>query len=148
MANELVGQAVEEGWSYQRLAEAFDEFGAALDEHLGILTNDVLDLQFDGRRKRGRVRLRGETSRVAIGLDSRVSWERGGAHVRDGIGTRIDQFAVIGPALRLDDVIGKVGSNDRRGADREHGQQLPAAFDLLLSRTGASFLGLIHGEIQ
>ncbi len=78
----------------EQLAVAFDDLGAALDEHLGILTSDVLEVRFDGRHRRGRVRVRGATARVAVGFDSDVTFERGGAHVRARIDLRLGDHAV------------------------------------------------------
>jgi hypothetical protein len=78
----------------QQLAEAFDDIGATLDEHLGILTNDVLDLELDTLHKRGRVRIRGETSRAAVDLDSDIQWRKGGAHVSARIALRLGDHEV------------------------------------------------------
>ncbi len=78
----------------EQLADVFDEVGAAIDEHLGVLTNDVLDLRLDTRHRRGRIRVRGEVARAALALDSAVRWERGGAHVTARIDLRLGDHAV------------------------------------------------------
>lgn len=81
----------------RHLLDAVDELAAAVDAHLGVLTGDVVGLSIDGRHRRGRVRLGGDTAIAGVRFVGDVRWHRGGAHVRARIALRLG-----GTRLQLD----------------------------------------------
>ncbi len=74
------------------------ELGNTLGTHMGALSDDVLQLRFDGRRRRAHVRLgAGDAQYLTFRLASDIQFIEG----RATINTRID-LAIAGRAMRLE----------------------------------------------
>lgn len=73
----------------EQLADAFSELGVVIDEHLGVLTNDVVDLRIDGRHRRGRIRVHGDVASASVAVDSDIRFEHGGARVKARLDLRL-----------------------------------------------------------
>lgn len=81
----------------QQLTDQLTLLGNTLGHHLDVLSNDMLSLRFDGRRRRAYVRLGGgDAQYLTFRLASDVHFTEGLARVR----LRVD-LAIAGRALRL-----------------------------------------------
>lgn len=81
----------------QQLTDQLTLLGNTLGHHLDVLSNDMLSLRFDGRRRRAYVRLGGGNAQyLTFRLASDVHFTQGVARVR----LRVD-LAIAGRALRL-----------------------------------------------
>jgi hypothetical protein len=64
-----------------RIAEQLTLLGESVDGHLGLLTQDSLRLRIDGRARRARVRLAGETRYLSLRVSGDLHFRRGAAEV-------------------------------------------------------------------
>lgn len=64
-----------------RIAEQLTLLGENVDGHLNLLTQDALRLQIDGRARRARVRLAGDTRYLSLRVSGDMHFRRGAAEV-------------------------------------------------------------------
>lgn len=82
----------------EQITEQLAELGNTLGTHVNALSNDMLTLRFDGRRRRAYVRVGGGNSEfLTFRLASDVHFTEGRAR----ISTRLD-LAVAGRTMKLD----------------------------------------------
>jgi hypothetical protein len=81
----------------ERIADELTLLGDAIDGHLGQLTLDRVTFRVDGRQRRARLRLAGETRYLSMTIQSDVHFRQGAAKVDAAIDLR-----VAGRGLRLE----------------------------------------------
>jgi hypothetical protein len=64
-----------------QIEEKLTRLGETVDGHLGRLTLDHIDFRFDGHERTARIRLRGESGRMSLHLDSDILFDNGCARV-------------------------------------------------------------------
>lgn len=81
-----------------QLTDRLTELGNLLGHHLVLLSNDMVQLRFDGRRRRARVRLGGGSDALQIRLSGDIEFDDLNARVRArielGLGGRLLHLAL------------------------------------------------------
>ena len=86
---------VPKGRTYSELiAQQLTVLGEGVDGHLGALTLDAVKFRIDGRQRRAKLRLAGESHFLSLTLEGDVHFRRGGAEVDAKIDLMVAGHAV------------------------------------------------------